>query len=376
MKTQTKLIHTKGSPDPLSKAMVTPITLSTVFAMETPSSHAGFQYGRIGNPTRQQLESTMADLEGASFAAVVSSGSAASTTLLATLRSGDRLLCTNQIYEGTERIFRMFEKFGITIEFVDFTNDQRILEALTMKPKLVWFETPTNPWLTLLDISRISALAHKVDALVVVDNTLATPILQKPIHLGADVVIESLTKGLNGHSDVVAGAIATNNEALFHEIRFFQQALGTPLSPFDCFLVLRGLKTAPLRIKEQQKNARIIAAFLSEHSSITRVHFPDSPDQKKLRAKQMKGPGTLVSFTLKENHINPKGFLMRLKLVTIGHSLGGPETLILQPTTMMDLSKLNFEALKNNFFRLSVGLEDVQDILTDIRNALDPASKI
>lgn len=376
MKIQTKLIHTAGSPDPETRAVVPPIAISTIFSMDTPTSHDGFQYGRVHNPTRQILEAAIAELEGARFAAVFTSGSAAITTLLATCKTGDSIVCHEQMYEGTVRILKIFNTFGITTTWIDFNNHEMLKKALNEHPTFAWLETPTNPLLTLVDIKRAVLLVHQAGTKLITDNTFATPILQKPLAAGADVVVESLTKGLSGHSDVIAGSIATNDAALFTRIRFLQQTLGSPLTPFDCFLVLRGLKTATIRIHAQQKSARSVASFLQTHRAVSHIHFPDNQENKQLRIKQMKGPGTLVSFCLKPSHISPEIFLKRLRLITIAHSLGGAETIIQQPTTMMDLSEHHTDHITDSFFRLSLGLEDVRDIITDLGHALAPNNKV
>ena len=383
MKNQTQVIHTMGSPDKETGGIVTPIHLSTIFAMQKPSSHEGFQYGRIGNPTRQILEDTLAHLHNANHAAVFSSGSAAMTAILATLKQGDNVACHDVVYEGTLRLLkRVFEKFGVTVRFTDFKQRTVVPNIFLAKTKLVWIESPTNPLLDLLDIAHIANLAHNQGALLVVDNTFATPILQKPLALGADIVVESLTKGINGHSDAIGGVVVTDNSSFFSSIVFLQHTMGAILSPFDSFLILRGIKTLPIRMKHQQKNAKRIAAWLQSQTLIRTVHFPglNNPSETQLLNRQMLGPGSLISFNLRLDKIKPFAFLSKLKLISIAHSLGGPETLIQQPTTMMDLSftveqKRRF-GINDGFFRLSIGLEDLRDIINDLQQALALDKKI
>jgi len=341
--------------------------------MDIPSSDKGFQYGRVGNPTRSILEKSLAALHEAKHACVFSSGSAAITTILATLKEGDHIVCHHAVYEGTIRLMtKLFSKFGVTVTFVDLTKPHLLHRAINNNTKLVWVESPTNPVLELLDIRALSDIAHAKGTLLVMDNTLATPIFQKPLVHGADIVVESLTKGINGHSDAMGGLIATNNEDCFRSIRFLQHTIGAVLSPFDCFLILRGLKTLPLRIQQQEKNAWVIVKWLQKQSVMTHVHFPGL--QSKQLHKQMLGAGTMVSFAIDPKLVNPSAFLSKLKLITIAHSFGGPETLIQQPTAMMDLSftkmQLSKLGITERFFRLSVGLENPMDIIKDLNQAL------
>ena len=378
MKDQTRLIHTIGSPDKETGSVVVPIHLSTIFTMKEPSSTEGFQYGRVGNPTRQILEDTLAKLHHAKHAVVFSSGSAAITAILSTLKQGESIECHDVVYEGTLRLLkRVFEKFGVIVRYKDFKQRTVKPNIFLAKTKLVWIETPTNPLLDLLDIAHIADLAHHQGALLVVDNTFATPILQKPITLGADIVVESLTKSINGHSDAIGGVVITNNSEFFSSIRFLQHTMGAILSPFESFLILRGIKTLPIRIKQQQENAKCIVRWLQNQKMIHRVHFPglNNQSETQLLNVQMLGPGSIISINIRLDKIKPSRFLSRLKLISIAHSLGGPETLIQQPTTMMDLSftieqKKRF-GINDGFFRLSIGLEHCDDILDDLKQALE-----
>lgn len=376
MKHITNDIHPIGSPEENTGAVIPSVCLSTIFAMRVPIDEEGFQYGRIGNPTRKVLESTLARLEAARFCAVFSSGSSAITTFLLTLHPGDTVLCHTVMYEGTQRLFqKIFDQFDIHCRCIDMKN-LRLVEK-NMKSPITWIflESPTNPILEVLDIRSICSIAHKHNVMVAVDNTLASPAVQKPILCGADVVIESVTKAINGHSDVIGGLVATNNAEISKKITLLQQTIGAILSPFDCFLVLRGLKTLHIRVDAQQKNTLNILDFLIKHKNIQHINFPglNSRSEHQLVEKQMRGCGSIVSFHLKRT-VNPFTFLKRLKLITIAQSFGGAETIIQQPTRMMNLSftenQRNTLGIDDWFFRLSIGLENSEDIINDLRSAL------
>ncbi len=368
----------EGSPDEQTKALIPPVCFSTIFAMERPSSEEGFQYGRINNPTRTLLETSICRLHAARHAAVFSSGCAAITAVLSTLKQGDHIVAHDVMYEGTRRIItEIFTKFGIQATFVDLTTDHTIKHARKKNTKMLWIETPTNPLLEVLDIEHLSKIAHEQNMLLVVDNTLATPLRQRPLDRGADIVVESLTKAINGHSDAIGGLVATNNHELFQSIRFIQQTLGAVLSPFDCFLTLRGLKTVDVRIRAQDKATQEIVRWMKSQKRIIKVFWPDVHATKR---KQMQSPGSIVSFVINSSCIPPHVFLSRLKLVTIAHSFGGPETVIQQPTTMMNLSghtdTQKGSIITESFFRLSVGLEHPMDIIADLHQALATRKKI
>jgi cystathionine beta-lyase/cystathionine gamma-synthase len=352
------------------------VCLSTIFAMSVPFTDGGFQYGRVGNPTRMILEKTLAQLEKAKFCSVFSSGSSAIAMFLLTLHPGDTVLCHTVMYEGTQRLFQnVFNQLDIHCLCVDMKN-LKLMES-NMKPNVKWifFESPTNPMLEVLDIRSICRIAHKHNVKVAVDNTLASPAIQKPILCGADVVIESITKAINGHSDVIGGLVATNNAEISKKITLLQQTIGAILSPFDCFLVLRGLKTLHIRVDAQQKNTLDIVDFLIRHKNIQHINFPglNSRSEHQFVEKQMQGCGSIVSFHLKRT-VNPFTFLKRLRLITIAQSFGGAETIIQQPTRMMNLSLTKNQrrelGIDDWFFRLSIGLENPKDIINDLRRAL------
>lgn len=361
MNIQTKLIHTAGSPDNDTKGTIPPIHCSTIFAMDSPTSTEGFQYGRVANPTRQILESTLAELEHAKHALVFSSGSAAITMLLFTLKKGECIVCHELLYEGTIRILKQLsEHSGFRVIFTNLADDEKLKHVLKEQPAMVFTESVTNPLLTVLPIKKIGAMCHEHETIFAVDNTCIGPTFQTPLSDGADIVIESLSKIISGHSDVIGGCIATNNTTLWETLKWMQHTFGAVLSPFDSFLTLRGMKTLTLRAKQQNENAKSVVAFLKHHEGITRVHYP--------------GFGFLLSFELDSTRMKPIEFLKRLDIITIGHSFGGTETVIQQPTTMMDLSftpeKQNKFRMRDEFFRLSVGLENIDDIIKDLKNAL------
>lgn len=336
------------------------LCVSTIFPMRHPFSDTQFQYGRVGNPTRKRLEIVLAHLEAAQFCTVFSSGSSAIATFLLTLRPGDIVLCHTVMYEGTQRLFQtIFKKLAIHCVCVDMNNLATVESNIKPNVKWIFFESPTNPLLETFNMQSICTIAHQHHIHVAIDNTLASPAVQKPLNLGADIVIESLSKAINGHSDVIGGLIATNSPTLHKKFVFLQQTMGAILSPFDCFLVERGLKTFEIRMKTQQKTARTIVSFLSKQKNIKKINFPNQ--------------GQIVSFHIKQS-LNPTLFLKRLKRITIAQSFGGTETTIQQPTKMMHLSFTKAErkifSIDDRLFRLSVGLENVQDIITDLREAL------
>lgn len=366
----TSLIHQNQPLVSRNKEIVEPLHSSTIFAMNKPSSDGGFQYGRVGNPTRQLLNKVLSRYADAKHALSLSSGSAAISSLILMFKTGDKVICHNDIYEGTQRILiKHFRQLGIDSVFIDCANLKSLGEELQkgQNEKLVFVESPTNPLLQVLDIKKISQLVHQHKATLAVDNTFATSLLQKPVSLGADVIVESLSKHVSGHSDVIGGMLATNNKRIFTQTKSIIETLGFTLSPRDAHEVLKGLKTMEIRVNQQCKNATKIANFLKNQREISRVLFPTN----KLAQRQMKQAGTIISFNIKGESST---FLKRLKLIKIAHSFGGVETLIQQPTTMMDLSankkQLKASQINNGFFRLSVGIESAADIIGDLKLAL------
>ncbi|MET0284719.1 MAG: cystathionine gamma-synthase [Polyangiales bacterium] len=373
----TLAIHAGQAPDPVTGAVMPPIVLSSTFAQNGPGNHKGFEYARTDNPTRHTLEACLAGLEGAKHGLAFASGCAAMTTLLHTLRAGDHVVACDDVYGGTFRILdKVMKPLGIETSWVDLTDAERLRGAITPATKLVWLETPTNPMLKLLDIRRASEIAHASGVKVVVDNTFATPILQRPLALGADVVVHSTTKYLNGHSDVVGGAILTSDDELATRLRFLQNAIGAVPSPFDCFLVLRGVKTLPVRMERHVKNAQYLAQWLQQHAAVERVYYPGLPahPQHALSQTQMSGPGGMISFVVRGGLPKARQLLERVRLFVCAESLGGVESLIEHPALMThgSIPKETRESIGivDGLIRISVGLEAAVDLERDLAQAL------
>jgi len=370
---ETLCIHAGQSPDPTSGAVMTPIVLASTFAQDGPGAHKGYDYSRAGNPTRTALEGCFAALEGAKDAIAFGSGCAATTTILLALKSGDHVLVGDDVYGGTFRIFdKVVKQFGIEATFIDMSDVAKVKEAFRPNTKMVWMETPTNPMLKIFDIAAIADLAKSKKATLVVDNTFATPMLQRPLDLGATLAVHSSTKYLNGHSDVIGGAVMTNDPEWADRLHFLQKAVGAVPSPFDCYMVLRGLKTLGVRMKQHVASASALAEWLSSHPEVVRVHYPGLPSHSgfALAQKQMKGPGGMISFELKGGVERATAFLRALQIFACAESLGGVESLAEHPAIMThaSLPKESREALGigDGFIRLSVGLEHVDDLKADL----------
>lgn len=378
----TKAVHAGQVPDPSTGAIMTPVYLTSTYVQEWPEKHKGYDYARTVHPTRSALEKNLAALEGASFGLCFSSGMAATTTVVQALSSGDHVVCGNDLYGGTYRVFtKVFARFGLTFTFVDTTDLKAVEAAFTPKTKLVWLETPSNPLLKITDIRALAALAHKKGAKVVVDNTFASPALQRPLALGADVVVHSTTKYLGGHSDVVGGAILTSDEALYKEYKFLQNAVGAVPGPLDCFLLLRGTKTLPLRVERHCANAMAVAKHLLAHPEVAKVIYPGLPTHPghELAKAQMSGFGGMISFELKGDLERAKRMISSCKVFSLAESLGGVESLIGHPASMTHGSIPREERLKaglaDGLIRLSVGIEDVKDLTADLDAAINRSLK-
>ncbi len=376
----TLAIHAGQFPDPTTGAVMPPIVLSSTFAQEGPGKHKGFEYARSDNPTRRTLEHCLAALEGAEHGLAFASGCAAMTTLLATLRPGDHVVACDDVYGGTFRLLdKVFKPFGISTTWVDLSDMSRLTGALRAETKFVWLESPTNPMLKLLDIAAAAQITHAHRAKLVVDNTFATPMLQKPLNLGADVVVHSTTKYLNGHSDVVGGAILTSDAELATQLRFLQNAMGAVPSPFDCFLVLRGVKTLPVRMERHVNTAASLATWLEAHPQVERVYYPGlkSHPQHALASIQMRGFGGMISFVVKGGLPAARKLLESVRLFVCAESLGGVESLIEHPPSMThgSIPKETREALGivDGLLRISVGLEAERDLQRDLAQALEAA---
>jgi cystathionine beta-lyase/cystathionine gamma-synthase len=372
----TKALHIGQGPDPATGAVVQPIHLATTYAQQGVGKHKGFEYSRSGNPTRAALEECLAALEDARHCLAFSSGLGAETTLLLLLNPGDHVVYMEDVYGGTFRLFdKVLKRYGLTFSAVDATDLDAVEQSITPATKLVWLESPTNPLLRVVDIDAVSEVAHSRGAMVCVDNTFATPYLQQPLRLGADVVVHSSTKYIGGHSDVVGGAIMTSNDELEKQLRFHQNALGAVPSPFDCWLLLRGIKTLALRVERQSQNAMEIAAALEKHRSVVRVHYPGlaSHAGRAVASHQMRMFGGMVSFEVTDEAAALR-ILERLKLFALAESLGAVESLAEHPARMthasMPASERKRAGLGEGLIRLSVGVEDVADLIADLESAL------
>jgi cystathionine beta-lyase/cystathionine gamma-synthase len=383
MKLDTLAIHAGQHPDPVSGAVMPPIVLASTFAQEGPGQHKGYEYARTNNPTRNTLEACCAALEGARHGIAFASGCAATTTLLHTLRPGDHVLCGDDVYGGTFRILdKVMKPMGITTTFVDMTDRARTDAAFRPETRMVWLETPSNPMLKVFDIEAVCALARRRGVPVVVDNTFATPVNQRPLSLGATAVVHSTTKYLNGHSDVVGGVVMTSDDELAGKLRFLQNAIGAVPSPFDCFLVLRGLKTLPVRMERHAQSAMRIATWLRAHPDVVRVYYPglEEHPQHALARRQMTTPGGMISFVIRggiQGSVadRSRAFLAALKLFTCAESLGGVESLIELPALMTHASvppeTRAMLGIDDGLLRISVGLESVDDLLDDLTQAFE-----
>ncbi|MBI4059988.1 MAG: cystathionine gamma-synthase [Elusimicrobia bacterium] len=373
----TRAVHAGQSPDPATGAIMTPVYLTSTYVQEWPERHKGYDYARTIHPTREALQKNLASLEGASFGLCFASGMAAASTVIEALSSGDHVVCGNDLYGGTYRVFtKVFARFGVAFTFVDTTDMNAVEAAFTPRTKLVWIETPSNPLLKITDIRALAKLAQAKKAKLVVDNTFASPALQRPLSLGADVVVHSTTKYLGGHSDVVGGAILVNDEALHKEYKFLQNAVGAVPGPLDCFLLLRGTKTLSLRIERHCRNAMIVAKHLLAHPEVAKVHYPGLPTHAghETAKGQMSDFGGMISFELKGDIERAKRMISSCRIFSLAESLGGVESLIGHPASMTHGSIPREERLKagltDGLIRLSVGIEDAADLTADLDRAL------
>lgn len=379
MKFNTKTIHAGQAPEATSGAVMPPIFQTSTYAQKAPNDHQGYDYARVGNPTRTALEKMIAGLENADQGICFSSGVAAIDAIIRILSPGDHVIASNDLYGGTYRLFtKMFEPVGISFTFVDMTDNSEVEEAITEQTKLIWIETPTNPLLRVADIETLSALGKEHDILTAVDNTFASPYLQKPLNLGADIVMHSTTKFLGGHSDTIGGAVATSNEDVADGLRFQIKTTGAVPGPMDCYLVLRGIKTLSVRVQQSVDNAKKITEWLVKCPDVAHVYYPglESHSQHKLAAKQMKDFGAMVSFSLKDDSIEAANALMsKTKIFTLAESLGGVESLVSHPASMThgSIPKAVREkaGLFDSLIRLSVGIEDADDLVDDLKQTLN-----
>ena len=378
MRFGTKVIHAGIEPDPATGAIMTPIYQTSTYVQEAPGKHKGFEYARTQNPTRQVLENNLAALENGQFGIAFASGLAAMDAVMKLLKPGDQVLSTNDLYGGSYRLIkRIYEKFGIHGRFMDMTQTADIVSYITPSTRLSWLETPTNPMLNIIDIEAVCNMAKQKGILVCVDNTFASPYLQNPLDLGADIVLHSATKYLAGHSDVILGAIITRSQELADQLHFIQNASGAVPGPQDCFLALRGIKTLHLRVQRACENAVELADWLENHPKVGQVNYPGLPQHPghAVAKKQMRAFGAMISFDLKNNTLeNAYHVLSSTHYFSLAESLGGVESLIGHPASMTHASIPREERLKvgltDSLIRLSVGVEDIEDLKADLDQAL------
>lgn len=375
---ETRAIHAGQQPDSETGAVMTPIYANSTYVQDGPGDHRGYEYSRTGNPTRTDLEANLASLESGAHGRVFSSGMAAINTVLNLCEAGDHVVTSNDVYGGTHRLFtQVFEQYDLSFDFVDMTDIDSVADAMRPETELVWVETPTNPLMRVIDIAAMAEIAHENDALCAVDNTFATPYLQRPLDHGADIVCHSLTKYLGGHSDVVGGALITDDAAIDERIGFYQNSVGATADPFGCFLVLRGTKTLPVRMDRHCENAHILAAWLDDHSAVERVYYPglDSHPSHQIAAAQMDDFGGMFSFELDATLEEAGSVVSNTDVFTLAESLGGVESLIEQPAAMTHQSIPREEriaaGLTDGLIRVSVGIEHVEDLQADLTRAID-----
>jgi cystathionine beta-lyase len=378
MKPDTKFIHAGVHPDPSTGAIMTPIYQTSTFVQEGPGKHKGYEYARTQNPTRTQLQNALAAAENGKYGISFGSGLAATDTLLKLFKPGDEIICTNDLYGGTYRLMRrVWEQYGLKFHFINMSDAGNINAVLTPATKMIWLETPTNPLMRIIDISACAAIAGKANVMLAVDNTFASPYLQNPLDLGADIVMHSATKYIGGHSDVVHGCLITNDKTVADQLYFLQNACGAVPGPQDCFLLLRGLKTLHVRMQRHCENGEKIARYLRQHPKVSKVHwcgFEDHPNHSVAKA-QMRGFGGMMSFELKDNTVAAaEKVLSSTQLFACAESLGGVESLIGHPASMTHASIPREERIANgladSLIRLSVGIEDAEDLVEDLAQAL------
>jgi cystathionine beta-lyase/cystathionine gamma-synthase len=376
MQFETACIHAGQDPDPTTSAVMTPIYQTSTYVQDRVGKHRGYDYARTGNPTRTALEASLAVLEGGQFGLAFASGMSAIDTVLHLLAPGEHVLAGNDVYGGTYRLFeRVLRSYGLDFSYVDTTDLEQVKSNLRLNTRMIWLETPSNPLLQITDISALAKIAHTrySQILVVVDNTFATPYLQRPLTLGADLVVHSTTKYLGGHSDVVGGAIVGKDDTFHEKLAFLQNAIGAVPGPMDCFLVLRGIKTLPVRMDRHAENAAKVADYLAAHSKVSHVYYPFHAlhPQMKLARQQMRSGGGMVSFTVEGEAPEAIRVAESTHLFALAESLGGVESLIEVPAAMTHASTANSPlAVSPGLIRLSVGLENIDDLLADLSQAL------
>jgi len=379
----TRAIHAGQQPDPITGAVCVPISLATTFVQKSPGVHTGYEYSRTGNPTRAAFEANIASIENGKYGLAFASGSATTVTIINTLKHGDHVITIDDVYGGTNRYFNKVANVVSHIEFsfIDFHKPGAFESAIKPNTKLVWLETPTNPTLKIVDIEAIARTAHQHNLIVVVDNTFASPYIQNPLDLGADIVVHSVTKYLGGHSDVVMGVLVTNNDELYTKLKFLQNSIGAIPAPFDCYMALRGVKTLHLRMREHSVNAQAVAEYLESHPAVEKVIYPGlkSHPQHDIAKKQMRAFGGMITFFLRGGLHESRVFLEHLKLFALAESLGAVESLAEHPAIMthaaVPAEQRAILGISDNLIRLSIGVEDLKDIVGDLKAALQAVTE-
>jgi len=377
MEFETRAIREGQNPDPVTGAVITPIYQTSTYQQEAIGKHKGYEYSRTGNPTRKALEEALASLEGGEYGLAFASGVAATMAVFSLLEGGDHLIAGDELYGGTYRLLeKVLRRSGVEVTYADVDDIDTFSKALQKKTKMIWVETPTNPLLKVIDIRKLADMAKRKDIILAVDNTFATPYFQRPLECGADVVVHSTTKYLSGHSDIIGGIVTTSNERIYHQVKFYQNAAGAVPGPWDSWLVLRGIKTLAIRMREHEKNALYLAEYLEKHPKIERIYYPGLPShrQHQLAKKQMTGFGGMISVELRGGFQQVEKFVSRLRLFLLAESLGGVESLVCYPPRMTHSALSRDERIKrgirDNLVRLSVGIENKIDLREDLEKAL------
>lgn len=377
MQFETRAIHDGQAADAVTGAVTVPVYQTSTYRQDGIGKHRGYEYSRTGNPTRHALEQALASLEGGPYGLAFASGVAATTAVLQLLRPGDHIIAGDDLYGGTYRLLeQIYRPWGLHVDYADITNPAAFTAAVKPNTSMIWIETPTNPLLKIADITCIAAAARNAEALLVVDNTFASPYFQRPLELGAHIVVHSTTKYLAGHSDLVGGAVVTSGDEEYQAIKFYQNAAGAVPGPWDCWLTLRGIKTLAVRMREHERNALHLARLLEKHPKVERVYYPglESHPQHKLAQRQMSGFGGMISFEIAGGYPALERFVSRLKLFLLAESLGGVESLVCYPPKMthsaLSLSERKRRGIQDNLIRLSVGIEHVADLQEDLIGAL------